>query len=1728
MSHGIDKQAFEESLLKGILDSGIVKGVDLEADVEVIPGDINTKRLEDGVKKAAEKASKNIGAINVPVDVNQNLSRSDQKKVEKIIENINKTAFNKNDYRSRKSGTINQGWFDSAVNELKELETTLETLDLDKLQRVAELYAQINGIVSGRYKPKSKIDTSGVDLGFLNKLTSGRIRGRVEDLVGGYVPRSYGRSTGSFAQNVDLSSYKAETDAINTLKQAVDEVTRAVNAKTEAFKNEHDFVQRYVDDEVNALQRLQEKAGQGINLAVTPTYTNQPTTVASPRSKTTVTGRYSWGNEVSVSAVAKGIKDADLKPIINEIERFNQDGSFDPVATLNALKEFKQKIGILSESKSLQEFYDTAVKMKAFNEILGKIKSSNVSTDEKEYKTGYRYLTGQTIKKGEPIPLDVSRLKELSAEAVSAKKTADATIRDAQDELKETARESQEASQATQQVLTSLSDTAKTFLQILQDILFKTEEIRQRANTSNNGKEYATLNDYYDDHPSERPKSKQVPSEELLSIAQATQDIAGYVETIQDVITAKKEEAAAIRESTKQVTEESAASEALEETKEKHAGLLSSMLQAIKEEREKAQAKYADYPADLDFDALDNPYLRDNAQFLVPMEWVKGMASRAVGAIKDRVSGLIKSFVDEFTPALAQRDGLNSDVTSINFKDAVNAQTQALASDTGVAGFQETLNTLTQLETKLKTDIPAAVQKKTEAFAQELKDVTGYIDKETGVLNRFKDDVKDLLSEDQTRSSTEPSFLESELSGIESLRMALDTDIPAAIDVKNKAFEDERNKVIGWVEEETAALGKLDEAAKGVTPPQSPTANNRAAESYTGFNGGQNNGSQTVSVGGKRSNNWNLPSRTSIFDDVDLRADDLAQEVIGMLTAMLGSARGDLFNYYDKSRQIATGKFDLNQLSKYYRTALPVRDIMDNLSDISWLANQPSEDGKGYANEALHKVYEAFIAERDAVVDTTAKVLEQGSLIGDISNILYDGSKTLVARMNELARYAMDNAGDIHSAYSQTEREEDALAAIRYLSKNAGKHFKNNALAKSGLLKGGPAANLDLENNEWKYNEQLIRPFINNMDSAQDKVRKKLEGLLRGINHIVNDVVPDTIDSAKAKAADLTANSLENNSPMAKAYRAYGRLSKQDGQNGANYYHTLKKFQDNGMLYGVKNADKLPAAEVNKLLDDQKAKLADIEAKRQEELKLIGAISDKELASNKQLLERKSIYNAVEDSAERYAEARFTEAKVKLGQSKYNGSINSIYDAFYRAENFTQKRDTVGITDLEEQELQKAIRNYNELRGQLEAIAEKSDEAKAALELLNDKESKASDKLKNKWSDARDRRYGSYLNEGDAKGLYGPRNDVLAGLQRYATREGAKGFQLFDGKTVGNIQKYRAEVENTDGTIEKLNLTLNKTTGELYSVSMGTKQSTSFFEQFSEGLKRRAISLAQYAMTFASLRTAIQAFRAAINNVKDLDSAFVELSRISHDSSAALEEFRKKSFEVADQVGSTAAQVINSAAQWEHLGYNVKEAGELAKVSSIYKNIADGMSSDSEATEDLVAIMKAYDFTAEQAIDVTDALIAVSNNYAVTAADIGNALKRSASAMSVANNTFEQNVALATAMAEVTQNAEKSGSALQVLSLRIRGAKTELEDMGEETDGMATSTSKLRDKIKGLTKGFDIMKDDKTFKSTYEIMKGISKVWKDLDDISKASLLETLAGCTTAGRVQEYILTEHI
>lgn len=83
-------------------------------------------------------------------------------------------------------------------------------------------------------------------------------------------------------------------------------------------------------------------------------------------------------------------------------------------------------------------------------------------------------------------------------------------------------------------------------------------------------------------------------------------------------------------------------------------------------------------------------------------------------------------------------------------------------------------------------------------------------------------------------------------------------------------------------------------------------------------------------------------------------------------------------------------------------------------------------------------------------------------------------------------------------------------------------------------------------------------------------------------------------------------------------------------------------------------------------------------------------------------------------------------------------------------------------------------------------------------------------------------------------------------------------------------------------------------------------------------------------------------------------------------------------------------------------------------------------------------------------------------------------------------------------------------------------AKAELTDMGESTDDLADSTSKLRSQLKALT-GVDIMLDENTFKSTAQIIKEIGAEWYKLTDVSKASTLEIIAGKTRASTVSGLI-----
>lgn len=99
-------------------------------------------------------------------------------------------------------------------------------------------------------------------------------------------------------------------------------------------------------------------------------------------------------------------------------------------------------------------------------------------------------------------------------------------------------------------------------------------------------------------------------------------------------------------------------------------------------------------------------------------------------------------------------------------------------------------------------------------------------------------------------------------------------------------------------------------------------------------------------------------------------------------------------------------------------------------------------------------------------------------------------------------------------------------------------------------------------------------------------------------------------------------------------------------------------------------------------------------------------------------------------------------------------------------------------------------------------------------------------------------------------------------------------------------------------------------------------------------------------------------------------------------------------------------------------------------------------------------------------------------------------------------------------------------TAFKTMTMRIRGAKSELEEAQLDTDGMATSTAKLRQEIQALS-GVDIMENETTFKSTFDILDELSNKWQDLTDIQQASITELVAGKWLT-RIYSNIYKEHI
>lgn len=116
-----------------------------------------------------------------------------------------------------------------------------------------------------------------------------------------------------------------------------------------------------------------------------------------------------------------------------------------------------------------------------------------------------------------------------------------------------------------------------------------------------------------------------------------------------------------------------------------------------------------------------------------------------------------------------------------------------------------------------------------------------------------------------------------------------------------------------------------------------------------------------------------------------------------------------------------------------------------------------------------------------------------------------------------------------------------------------------------------------------------------------------------------------------------------------------------------------------------------------------------------------------------------------------------------------------------------------------------------------------------------------------------------------------------------------------------------------------------------------------------------------------------------------------------------------------------------------------------------------------------------------------------------------------ASALKTAGNDIDESIAMIASANEIVQDPAQVGNAMKTLSLRILGNKSALEELGEETDNVANSTSELNKKMEE-TAGISILDDNGELKSTYKILDELYEKWNDLSSLEQSELTNTLAG----------------
>ena len=305
---------------------------------------------------------------------------------------------------------------------------------------------------------------------------------------------------------------------------------------------------------------------------------------------------------------------------------------------------------------------------------------------------------------------------------------------------------------------------------------------------------------------------------------------------------------------------------------------------------------------------------------------------------------------------------------------------------------------------------------------------------------------------------------------------------------------------------------------------------------------------------------------------------------------------------------------------------------------------------------------------------------------------------------------------------------------------------------------------------------------------------------------------------------------------------------------------------------------------------------------------------------------------------------------------------------------------------------------------------------------------------------------------------------------------------------------YQDKLGNLITTVTKYNSATGQTTTETTKmVNANKKLGQSFTDVIGKVAKFYLATLPIQAMQKAIIE--------AVQTIKDFDNAMTDFKKVSDLNGESLNDYTDKLAKLGETVARTRTEMVQNATIFKQGGYSDEDSAELARIASLYQNVADSEVSAGDAGQFVISQMKAFHLTASQAESIVDKLNETSNNFAVSNTDLAQGLSKSASALSALGNTQDQTIGLITAGTEIMVGQASTVS---------RGLQT----IGININKVAQTSKQLEIAVGGATKQIDLFDDAGNQLSTFDVLKQISEQWDNMTTSEKTAIASTLAGKT--------------